>query len=61
VAIWLAAQIGIDAVLQMSRRLGVQTPLQRYATTALGASEVTCWSSRRLIERSPPAWSRSRM
>src|SRR4029079_13229826 len=25
----------------MSLRLGVQTPLQRYATTALGASEVT--------------------
>ena len=40
VAIWITAQIGIDAVLRTSRNLGVQTPLQRYATTALGASEV---------------------
>ena len=40
VAIWLTEQIGIDAVLRTSRSLGVQTPLQRYATTALGASEV---------------------
>ncbi len=40
VAIWITAQIGIDAVLRMSRSLGVRTPLQPYATTALGASEV---------------------
>lgn len=40
VAIWITKQIGIDAVLRTSRSLGVQTPLQRYATTALGASEV---------------------
>ena len=40
VAIWLTSQVGIDAVLRTSRSLGVQTPLQRYATTALGASEV---------------------
>jgi penicillin-binding protein 1A len=40
VAIWITAQIGIDAVLKTSRSLGVQTPLQRYPTTALGASEV---------------------
>jgi penicillin-binding protein 1A len=40
VAIWITSQIGIDAVLRTSRSLGVQTPLQRYATTALGASEV---------------------
>jgi penicillin-binding protein 1A len=40
VAIWITAQIGIDAVLRTSRSLGVRTPLQRYATTALGASEV---------------------
>jgi penicillin-binding protein 1A len=39
-AIWLTGQIGIDAVLRTSRSLGVQTPLHRYATTALGASEV---------------------
>jgi penicillin-binding protein 1A len=41
VAIWITEQIGIDAVLRTSRSLGMQTPLQRYATTALGASEVT--------------------
>jgi membrane peptidoglycan carboxypeptidase len=41
VAIWITAQIGIDAVLRTSRSLGVQTRLQRYATTALGASEVS--------------------
>lgn len=40
VAIWITSQIGIDAVLRTSRSLGVQTPLQRYPTTALGASEV---------------------
>ena len=40
VAIWITGQIGIDAVLQTSRSLGVHTSLQRYATTALGASEV---------------------
>jgi penicillin-binding protein 1A len=40
VAIWITTQIGIDAVMKASRSLGVQTPLQRYATTALGASEV---------------------
>jgi len=41
VAIWITEQIGIDAVLKASRSLGVKTPLQRYATTALGASEVS--------------------
>ena len=41
VAIWITEQIGIDAVLKASRSLGVRTPLQRYATTALGASEVS--------------------
>jgi penicillin-binding protein 1A len=40
VAVWITTQIGIDAVLRTSRSLGVQTPLQRYVTTALGASEV---------------------
>jgi len=40
VAIWITQQIGIDAVLRTSRSLGVQTRLQPYATTALGASEV---------------------
>ena len=41
VAIWITGQIGIDAVLRTSRSLGVQTPLHRYATTALGASEMS--------------------
>jgi penicillin-binding protein 1A len=40
VAVWITEQIGIDAVLRTSRSLGVQTRLQRYATPALGASEV---------------------
>jgi penicillin-binding protein 1A len=40
VAMWLTAQIGIDRVLRTSRSLGIQTPLQRYPTTALGASEI---------------------
>ena len=41
VAIWITSKIGIDAILRTSRNLGVETPLQRYATTALGASEVS--------------------
>jgi penicillin-binding protein 1A len=40
VAIWIAARIGIGSVLRMSQRLGVVTPLHRYPTTALGASEM---------------------
>jgi penicillin-binding protein 1A len=40
VAIWITEQIGIDAVLRTASRLGIRTPLHRYATTALGASEV---------------------
>jgi len=40
VAIWIATQIGIEKVLQTSRSLGIRTPLEPYATTALGASEV---------------------
>jgi penicillin-binding protein 1A len=40
VAVWITEQIGIDSVLRTSGSLGVQTPLQPYATTALGASEV---------------------
>lgn len=38
-AMWIAVQIGIDRVLRTSRTLGIKTPLQRVATTALGASE----------------------
>jgi penicillin-binding protein 1A len=40
VAIWISEQIGIESVLDMSRSLGVRTPLKPYASTALGASEV---------------------
>lgn len=40
VAIWIATQIGIENVLRTARSLGIRTPLQPYATTALGASEV---------------------
>ena len=40
VAMWITAQIGIDRVLRTSRTLGIRTPLQRYPTTALGASEI---------------------
>jgi penicillin-binding protein 1A len=40
VAIWITKQIGIDSVLRTSRSLGVRTPLERYPTTALGASEM---------------------
>ena len=41
VAVWITTRIGIAAVLGEARRLGVETPLQPYITTALGASEVT--------------------
>jgi penicillin-binding protein 1A len=41
VAIWITTQVGIDSILRTAHSLGVLTPLQRYATTALGASEVS--------------------
>ena len=41
VAIWITTQIGIESVLQTSRSLGLRTALQPYASTALGASEVS--------------------
>jgi len=40
VAIWITKRIGIDSVMWTARSLGIQTPLQPYVTTALGASEV---------------------
>jgi penicillin-binding protein 1A len=40
VAVWITEQIGVASVLQTARSLGIQTPLQPYPTTALGASEV---------------------
>jgi penicillin-binding protein 1A len=39
--VWVTEQIGIDSVLKTAHELGVRTKLQRYITTALGASEVT--------------------
>jgi penicillin-binding protein 1A len=41
VAVWMVQQIGIDTLLQTAKDVGIQTKLQRYDTTALGASEVT--------------------
>ncbi len=41
VAMWITEQVGIDHVIRTARSVGVRTPLKRYATTALGASEVT--------------------
>jgi penicillin-binding protein 1A len=40
-AMWITEQIGIGNVVYTSQSLGVVTPLQRYAPTALGASEMT--------------------
>jgi penicillin-binding protein 1A len=39
-AMWITEQIGIDSVLRTSLSLGIRTPLERYPTTALGASEM---------------------
>ncbi len=39
-AVWIAREIGIDEVNRTARQLGIRTPLQRYISTALGASEV---------------------
>lgn len=41
VAVWITEQIGIDRVISTARSLGIQTPLRSFATTSLGASEVT--------------------
>jgi penicillin-binding protein 1A len=41
VAIWIVQQIGIDGVLRTAKGLDVRTPLARYPTTALGASEMS--------------------
>jgi len=40
-AMWLGNRVGIDSILRTARRLGVTTPLHRYPTTVLGASEMT--------------------
>ena len=41
VAVWVTEQIGVASVLETARTLGIRTPLRPYATTALGASEVS--------------------
>ena len=41
VAIWITKQIGVGRVIETARSLGIQTPLRSFATTSLGASEVT--------------------
>jgi penicillin-binding protein 1A len=40
-AMWITSQIGIGSILRTSRSLGVETPLQSYPPTALGASDMT--------------------
>jgi penicillin-binding protein 1A len=40
VAVWLAREVGVEAVNRTARALGIRSPLQRYISTALGASEV---------------------
>jgi penicillin-binding protein 1A len=40
VAVWIAREIGVDKVNRTARQLGIRTPLHKYISTALGASEV---------------------
>lgn len=40
VAVWITRQVGVEKVISTSRDLGIRTPLARYITIALGASEV---------------------
>ncbi|MGC0771462.1 MAG: transglycosylase domain-containing protein [Candidatus Acidiferrum sp.] len=40
-AVWIAERIGMNSVLKTARDLGIHSKLQPYATTALGASEVS--------------------
>ncbi len=40
VAVWIAREIGVDKVNRTARQLGIHSPLHRYISTALGASEV---------------------
>jgi len=37
---WIAGEVGIAVVLRTAQELGIKTPLGRYISTALGASEV---------------------
>ncbi|MDP2957691.1 MAG: penicillin-binding transpeptidase domain-containing protein [Longimicrobiales bacterium] len=40
VAVWITLDIGLDLVIRTARELGIRSPLRRYVSTALGASEV---------------------
>ena len=44
VAVWITLGVGLDEVIRTARELGIRSPLRRFISTALGASEV------RLIE-----------
>jgi penicillin-binding protein 1A len=39
-AMWTGGRVGIGNILSTARRLGINTPLHRYPTTILGASEI---------------------
>lgn len=39
--VWLVKQIGVGKVVEVAKRLGIQSELQPYPTTSIGASEVT--------------------
>jgi penicillin-binding protein 1A len=39
--VWLAREVGMPGILRTAHELGIDTPLQPYLSTALGASEVT--------------------
>jgi penicillin-binding protein 1A len=40
VAVWITREIGVEDVIRTARDLGIHSPLKRYLSTALGASEV---------------------
>src|SRR5207237_10926084 len=40
VAIWITKQIGIGSILRAAQEVGIESRLQPYPTTSLGASEV---------------------
>lgn len=40
VAVWLAREIGVGSVIRTAHEMGIETPLNPYLSTALGASEV---------------------
>jgi len=40
VAVKLAMEVGMETVAQTARRMGIETPIPRYPSTAIGAAEV---------------------